>query len=123
MGAIYHNGDYVGSVPPIDDSSVSDEKLWSSQKTKTEIEGREIKYKDVECAITTTSGGTPEFSTGLASTEQIISVSIVYNDAYYYFSNEVEYKFGFGIHNKNVIFRIGHTVTTNRTLVVRVGYK
>lgn len=38
MGAIFHNGDYVGSVPPIDDSSVSDKTLWSSQKTKEEID-------------------------------------------------------------------------------------
>jgi hypothetical protein len=38
MGAIFHNGDYVGSVPPIDDSSISDKKLWSSKKTQDVID-------------------------------------------------------------------------------------
>lgn len=32
MGALSYMGDMIGATPPIDDSSVSDKKLWSSQK-------------------------------------------------------------------------------------------
>lgn len=58
MGAISHMGDMIGATPPIDDSSVSDKTLWSSQKTKEEIDA----ICEVQTVAFTMASGMTNFS-------------------------------------------------------------